>query len=159
MLREWLARSGSPRVRVDIIPVMPRSYIPPMQTDPTRGCSRRSVHARAESEMKRSSLVAGTTTRRSTACLVAGLAVAAAVIALIAGQDRSHAATPSGATVASPPSAGNRLTPEEMRKAKPFPLPSIDRPPVAPPINPAPPPDARPGVSSPGGLGGPPVGR
>jgi hypothetical protein len=56
-----------------------------------------------------------------------------------------------------PPGGSGHLTPEEMRTAKPFPMPSIKGPPV--PQQTTPYPFAEPPGSSPPGLGGPPVNR
>jgi hypothetical protein len=56
-----------------------------------------------------------------------------------------------------PPGGGHYLTPEEMRTAKPFPMPSVKGPPV--PQQTTPYPFAEPPGSSPPGLGGPPINR
>jgi hypothetical protein len=66
------------------------------------------------------------------------------------GKDTT-ASTPNAVTHIVPP--GHYVTREEMRAAKPMPMPSVNGPPVSPPTTPAP--YTGPVGSSPPGLGGP----
>jgi hypothetical protein len=74
-----------------------------------------------------------------------------------APQGRATSGTTNTVTHSKPPGGGGYLTPDEMRTAKPFPMPSVDGPPV--PQQTTPNPFAEPPGSSPPGLGGPPVHR
>jgi hypothetical protein len=74
-----------------------------------------------------------------------------------APQGRATSGTTNTVTHSEPPGGGGYLTPDEMRTAKPFPMPSVDGPPV--PQQTTPNPFADPPGSSPPGLGGPPVHR
>lgn len=72
-------------------------------------------------------------------------------------QDRAMSETTNTVTHREPPGGSGYLTPDEMRTAKPFPMPSVKGPPV--PQQTTPHPFAEPPGSSPPGLGGPPVNR
>jgi hypothetical protein len=85
----------------------------------------------------------------------------AATAAIVGHAQNNDEGMPQGRTMSNTvthkePSSGNRhLTPEEMRTAKPFPMPSVKGPPV--PQQTTPNPFAAPPGSSSPGLGGPPV--
>jgi hypothetical protein len=69
-----------------------------------------------------------------------------------ASQDGATSSPTNGVTRSEQPPVGDHLTPEQMRQAKPFPMPSIDGPPV--PQQTTPSPYTGPAGSSPPGLPG-----
>jgi hypothetical protein len=106
----------------------------------------------------RASMNPSPTSRHLLASLALMLSMTAAIVVLaqpgerINGNDSNSSKT-NTITHNEPPPADDRLTAEEMRAAKPLPMPSIDRPPVPPQMTPAP--YTGPAVGSPPGLGGP----
>jgi hypothetical protein len=93
--------------------------------------------------------------------LSVGVLAVATTAAMVGHAQNNNGGMPQGGAMSGPtstvthyepPNAGGYLTPDEMRTAKPFPMPSVKGPPV--PQQTTPHPFAEPPGSSPPGLGG-----